>query len=668
MKRKNIAGKVASLTLVALMSMTGQQAAMAAPEPSPNPAPATDVKTMSPELIAQINEQGGAEMGQGLERIIANGSPTEDAKITEAAQKPKPSAKEMMGIQSESMMTTQATWQPPGIQGLDVSSHQGNVDWQTQWNMGAKFAYVKATEALSYKNPNFGQQYNGSYNTGMIRGAYHFAIPNISNAQSQADYFVNNGGGWSADAKTLPPLLDIEYNPYPELGNTCYNMSQQQMVDWIWVFSERMKERTGRAPAIYTTTDWWYRCTGNSPSFSDNPLHIANYNTVGAGTLPASWSFYSIWQYSSQGPFAGDSNQWNGSYDGLQRFAKGGPLEPTPPPAPAPAPEPTPAPAPAPEPTPAPEPAPTSVTASAPTKSTMYKTYTIPAKAGVKYTVNGVDKAAGTYPGADTVLSVKAVALDGYVLSGAAAWNVAFQNTPLVKSGEMVAVDANGTLWNYSNLAVKTRKMISPSGFANAKEVFVTDWNSDGVQDLVVQWKDGKIYLYNGKANGSFAYPKRIGSGWGTYSLAITKLKAADKYPSIVAKDGAGRLWNYQNLYGTSIQSRVDITPFSIGADFVMIDWDKDGNVDVLGKQSTGQVLLYRTDGAGKVKVESRLSLGRDWNSYRMQSAVNYNGAGSQGILAVDANGNLYYYGTTAGKWVARVSEGPGWIPMNISS
>ena len=70
------------------------------------------------------------------------------------------------------------------VPGMDVSSYQGNVAWQTAYNNGARFAYVKATEGTTYTNPYFAQQYNGSYNVGMIRGAYHFAHPNNSSGTS----------------------------------------------------------------------------------------------------------------------------------------------------------------------------------------------------------------------------------------------------------------------------------------------------------------------------------------------------------------------------------------------------------------------------------------------------------------------------------------------------
>src|SRR5690349_880284 len=58
-----------------------------------------------------------------------------------------------------------------GMAGHDVSGYQGNVDWPRAWSSGARFVYIKATEGTRYVNPRFAQQYNGSYQAGMIRGA-----------------------------------------------------------------------------------------------------------------------------------------------------------------------------------------------------------------------------------------------------------------------------------------------------------------------------------------------------------------------------------------------------------------------------------------------------------------------------------------------------------------
>ncbi|MGG2458683.1 lysozyme [Streptomyces sp. RGM 3693] len=206
------------------------------------------------------------------------------------------------------------------VEGVDVSSHNGNVAWSTLWNSGVKFAYVKATESTSYTNPSFAQQYNGSYNSGMIRGSYHFATPDTSSGAAQANYFVDHGGGWSKDGKTLPGALDMEYNPY---GSTCYGLSAAGLVNWMKDWFATYKARTGRDAVIYTSTSWWKQCTGNSSAFgSSNPLWVPRYGSS-VGELPAGWGFHTIWQYTSTGPTVGDHNSFNGAYDRLQALANG---------------------------------------------------------------------------------------------------------------------------------------------------------------------------------------------------------------------------------------------------------------------------------------------------------------------------------------------------------
>ncbi len=121
-----------------------QQTTPAAPAPSPSatptaPAPAQTLPAPAPvpaapspeptlnESMADVLAAGGAEMGQRSARVTAKSS---SARL----------------LRSESL-SAEGTWMPTfGVQGLDVSGHQPSVDWNQQWNMGARFAYVKATE------------------------------------------------------------------------------------------------------------------------------------------------------------------------------------------------------------------------------------------------------------------------------------------------------------------------------------------------------------------------------------------------------------------------------------------------------------------------------------------------------------------------------------------
>ncbi|WP_244857550.1 lysozyme [Agromyces archimandritae] len=212
-------------------------------------------------------------------------------------------------------------------QGIDVSNWQGSINWTSVRNAGIEFAYIKATEGTSYKDPRFNTNYPNAYYAGVIRGAYHFALPNVSSGATQANYFVNNGGGWSRDNLTLPGALDIEWNPY---GATCYGLSQTAMRNWITDFSNTYKSRTGRDPVIYTAASWWNQCTGNWTGRSAiNPLWVAHY-TTGSPAIPAGWGFYTMWQYTSSGSVAGiagniDRNVFNGTRARLLALANNTP-------------------------------------------------------------------------------------------------------------------------------------------------------------------------------------------------------------------------------------------------------------------------------------------------------------------------------------------------------
>jgi GH25 family lysozyme M1 (1,4-beta-N-acetylmuramidase) len=206
------------------------------------------------------------------------------------------------------------------VPGLDVSAHQISTDWATVASGGAQFAYIKATEGLHVSNARFAPQYDGAYAAGLIRGAYHFARPNLSSGAAQASYFAAHGGGWSADGRTLPGALDIEPNPH---GARCYGLSPSAMVAWIADFTSTYHALTSRWPVIYTSRDWWSACTGGYTGFaSQDLLWVARYAAT-PGWLPAGWSCYTFWQYAPGNPITGDQDVFNGSTASLRSLATG---------------------------------------------------------------------------------------------------------------------------------------------------------------------------------------------------------------------------------------------------------------------------------------------------------------------------------------------------------
>jgi GH25 family lysozyme M1 (1,4-beta-N-acetylmuramidase) len=248
--------------------------ATAAPTPAPSPtadttaapaAPSGDASSEPNPSLAEMNAAGNHTMGSTVE--AEEGAPITRFRSFAAAA---PSAISVSGVL-----------------GQDVSGWQTNIDWNAQWAAGSRFAYVKASEGTDYTSSQFASQYNGSYNVGMIRGAYHFATPNSSDGATQARYFYQHGGGWAPDGRTLPPLLDIEYGTASG-STTCWGLDQGTMAQWIADFVTTLRSLTGVNPAIYSTTNWWNTCTGSNSTFGAYPLFIARYDTSTPGALPAS--------------------------------------------------------------------------------------------------------------------------------------------------------------------------------------------------------------------------------------------------------------------------------------------------------------------------------------------------------------------------------------------
>ncbi|HEX4791989.1 MAG TPA: GH25 family lysozyme [Actinospica sp.] len=215
----------------------------------------------------------------------------------------------------------QAATGVPQLPGIDVSSHQGAIDW-AKVAPHVDFVYAKATEGTYYRNADFTNQYDGPYDHGVMRGAYHFAVPSNSSGTAQADYFIAHGGAWSGDGLTLPGTLDIEYNPYGK--SACYGLTPAQMTGWISNFVTEYAAREHAYPVIYSTANWWRTCTGNAASFAAlDPVWIANYGSS-TGPLPNGWHFYTFWQHADSGSLPGDQDVFNGPLSQLRVLAKNG--------------------------------------------------------------------------------------------------------------------------------------------------------------------------------------------------------------------------------------------------------------------------------------------------------------------------------------------------------
>ena len=197
------------------------------------------------------------------------------------------------------------------VQGIDVASYQGYPNWTSVKNSGKTFAFTKATEGTTYTNPYFATNWSRIKSAGLIRGAYHYGRPG-TDPVNQANYFCNVVKPTSGD---LQMALDIE---------TTDGKSPSQVRSWIVAFINQIKSRTGRPGIIYTGFYFWRDSAGNGSNLNC-PLWLAAYVSNPASYVPAAWSTWSFWQYTSSGSVPGvsgnvDRDAWNGTVANLNNL------------------------------------------------------------------------------------------------------------------------------------------------------------------------------------------------------------------------------------------------------------------------------------------------------------------------------------------------------------
>lgn len=198
------------------------------------------------------------------------------------------------------------------VHGIDVSKHQGSIDWKRVSLMkvnGIKvsFAFIKATEGISRQDDKFELNWKQSAQNGILRGAYHFYYPS-RDASKQADNFIKKVRLAKGD---LPPVIDIE---------TSNGKSSAKICEGLKIFAQRIEKQYAVKPIIYTNINFYNKhLKGN---FGDFPLWIAGYfdHDRFYSEFDTPWIF---WQHSESGKVDGikgyvDFNVFRGSYDKMK--------------------------------------------------------------------------------------------------------------------------------------------------------------------------------------------------------------------------------------------------------------------------------------------------------------------------------------------------------------
>lgn len=189
------------------------------------------------------------------------------------------------------------------IRGIDVSNHQGVINWKEVKSQHCNFAFIKATEGMDYIDKYFIENWEEAKKAGIRRGAYHF-FTFRSSGLDQAENFINTVPN---EKGCLPPVIDIEFG-----GNSKNIPKKESLIKELNDFIAKIESHYGRRPILYVTYESYNRyIIGEFEGLDIWIRDIVKYPRL---KDKRQWLF---WQYSNRGRIKGikgfvDLNVFNG--------------------------------------------------------------------------------------------------------------------------------------------------------------------------------------------------------------------------------------------------------------------------------------------------------------------------------------------------------------------
>lgn len=131
------------------------------------------------------------------------------------------------------------------VRGVDVSTYQGEINWETLSAQGISFAFIKATEGSSLVDPHFSFNFAEAKKCKIAVGAYHF-FSYDSPAETQAQNFINAVEPFDG---MLPPVIDLEFYG----GNEKNPPSREYVDEQLGIMLGIFEDYYGLKPIIYAT-------------------------------------------------------------------------------------------------------------------------------------------------------------------------------------------------------------------------------------------------------------------------------------------------------------------------------------------------------------------------------------------------------------------------------
>jgi len=185
------------------------------------------------------------------------------------------------------------------IKGIDVSTYQGDIDWEKVAASGVKFVFIRLgyrgyESGLLVKDDRFEDNIRGALQNGIAVGVYFVTQAiSVEEAVEEAQFVMENIRPYNV---TWPIVLDIE-DAASATARTA-ELSQQARTDHAIAFCETVKE-AGYTPMLYCNIRWFIEKL-DITRITDYDKWFAQYFRK-----PFFPYAFQVWQYSSTGRIDG---------------------------------------------------------------------------------------------------------------------------------------------------------------------------------------------------------------------------------------------------------------------------------------------------------------------------------------------------------------------------
>ena len=186
--------------------------------------------------------------------------------------------------------------------GIDVSYHNGTIDWKRVKQSEAKYAIIRCGYGKNVKSQDdkkWEENVRGCTDNNIPYGVYLYSYAdNVEKASSEADHAIRLLEGKKFK---YPVYYDLEENKIRD------RLTKQQIADIAQTFCDKLSAK-GYTVGIYANKDWFTHYLTDS-RFNNWTKWVAQYNTV-----CNYHGKYDMWQCSSSGSIPGISGRVDLNY------------------------------------------------------------------------------------------------------------------------------------------------------------------------------------------------------------------------------------------------------------------------------------------------------------------------------------------------------------------